>query len=143
MWGSRLVGKIKWALKLPLFFKNSHSFLPAHKNTPPRHIETMTTTNKSKAKLSFYIDILSTLSILILCSSWIYSLSYPAHPLLSRSFLQNGFCLSPLFDNTHWRCSQFDAVCGILCLLLVMVGEETVGIDRSGGILLCSFVWAL
>ncbi|KAL3771886.1 hypothetical protein ACHAWO_008672 [Cyclotella atomus] len=84
---------------------------------------TMTST-ESKAKLSFYTDILSTISILFLSTCWIYSLSYPNQPLLSTSFLQNGFCLSPLFDNTHYRCSQFDAACGILCLLFVLLTNK-------------------
>ena len=44
--------------------------------------------------------------------------------LLSKSFLENGFCLAPhLFDNTHFSCASFDFLCAFVCILAIFVGN--------------------
>ena len=44
--------------------------------------------------------------------------------LLSKSFLENGFCLAPhLFDNTHFSCASFDFLCASVCILAIFVGN--------------------
>jgi hypothetical protein len=144
MWGSRLVGEIKWALKLPLFFKNSLPFCCLHtKLTPPHRNHDDNKPIQSQT--------------LILHRHPIHTLH--SHPLLLLDLLP----LSPRTPASitllppKWilplpTLRQYPlALLSIRCRLRHTVstsrdgseGEEKVGIDRSGGILLCSFVWAL
>ena len=50
---------------------------------------------------------------------------YKEHAILSSSFLENGFCLSPLFDNTHLSCAIFDAICGGSCLVAMLFTKKS------------------
>eukprot|EP00984_Skeletonema_dohrnii_P006540 scaffold2349_cov74-Skeletonema_dohrnii-CCMP3373.AAC.4 len=52
--------------------------------------------------------------------------------LLSKSFLENGFCLAPhLFDNTHFSCASFDFLCAFVCILAIFVGNVIPDNNRS------------
>lgn len=44
-----------------------------------------------------------------------------AATILSKSFLDHGFCLSPLFDNTHFSCASFDFICACVCIVAIIV----------------------
>lgn len=77
--------------------------------------------NKSKALLSWVADAIGSVLVIALLGCWLSDLRFvsggddddPSMFILSPSFLYNGFCLSPLFENTHLICAKFDAVCGI------------------------------
>jgi len=90
-------------------------------------------TRQSRALLSWQIDAASSVVVLVLLYGWISDLQSAAEPgatHLSPSFVRNGFCLSPLFDDTHMVCSMFDIVGGIafcsvaLCSLVLGKGGD-------------------
>ena len=74
---------------------------------------------QSRALLSWQIDVASSVVVLVLLYGWISDLqsadpdTSSTRTHLSPSFVKNGFCLSPLFDDTHTVCSIFDIVGGI------------------------------
>jgi len=92
-----------------------------------------------RALLSWSNDVIASIVVLILLITWISDLQKASIPSssesnrLSASFLRDGFCLSPRFDNTHFFCSTFDALCGICCLLghIALNGGGTGGNQRA------------
>lgn len=81
----------------------------------------MNLTRQSRALLSWQIDVITALSVLVLLSAWISDLRSNQANYISASFLQNGFCLSPLFDSTHIICSIFDACGGTIFIGIAML----------------------
>ncbi|KAL3781543.1 hypothetical protein HJC23_000028 [Cyclotella cryptica] len=85
----------------------------------------MIASKPTKAVISWCADVLASCAVLVLVISWINDIQSPNNRVLSESFLRNGFCLSPLFDDTHLSCSKFDALCGILCLITMIVTKKS------------------
>lgn len=86
----------------------------------------MKLTRQSRALLSWQIDVITALSVLVLLSAWISDLRSNQANYISASFLQNGFCLSPLFDSTHIICSIFDACGGTIFIGIAMLSSPRV-----------------
>ena len=83
------------------------------------------TSKPTKAVLSWCADVLASCTVIVLVISWIHGIRSPTNRVLSESFLQNGFCLSPLFDDTHLSCFKFDALCGFLCLIIMIITKKS------------------
>ena len=82
-----------------------------------------------RALLSYLIDVGAVLASLSLLFGWISDLrsGHPGH--LSPTFYTHGFCLSPLFDCTHFTCSMFDAIGGAMFVAVAVFCL----IGRKGG----------
>lgn len=59
--------------------------------------------------------------------------SNPATLFLSESFLKNGFCLSPIFHDTHFLCASFDFVCGCVCITAVLISTINKNSSKNKG----------
>ena len=77
----------------------------------------------NQAYISWCRDALSCIAVLILLGCWLIDIDSTQPIYISKSFVANGFCLSPLFNNTHLICAEFDFVCGIFCLMAIMMGK--------------------
>ena len=84
----------------------------------------MVDSKQTNAAVSWCADVLASFAVLVILISWISDIRAPSTRVLSESFLRNGFCLSPLFDDTHLSCSKFDALCGILCLFIMILTKK-------------------
>lgn len=85
----------------------------------------MMTSKPTKAVLSWCADVLASSLVLVLVISWAQDIRSPTNRILSESFLRNGFCLSPLFEDTHLSCFKFDALCGFLCLIVMIITKKS------------------
>ena len=92
----------------------------------------------SIALLSWLDNVVGSIAVLILLAAWLSDLRSSAITneksseslFLSASFLDNGFCLSPLFDNTHLVCASFDLMCGVAFLAAGLLFNK----KTSGGV---------
>jgi hypothetical protein len=96
-----------------------------HRPRSSFHKPRMKSNTAQIALLSWCLDVLASATVIVLLVSWVYSVRSPTNPILSQSFIDNGFCLSPLFDNTHLSCSKFDAFCGIACVLGMIITKKS------------------
>jgi hypothetical protein len=87
------------------------------------------------ALLSWRLDFLSCTTVIFLLCCWLSDVKHleqstsnddnsthqEATTILSESFLEHGFCLSPtLFHNTHFSCASFDLICAFVCILAII-----------------------
>ena len=71
-----------------------------------------------KAFLSWSFDFFASVTTPFLLYAWITDLQNPKSPsYLSQSFIDNGFCETPLFP-VHKYCALFDWICGTIFILL-------------------------
>ncbi|KAL9185881.1 hypothetical protein ACHAXT_003658 [Thalassiosira profunda] len=79
----------------------------------------------TQALLSWSLDAAASVLILGLLAAWLADLQNPDNnpSYLSKSFVENGFCLSHRFDCTHTSCSILDGVCGMACLIAMAAGK--------------------
>mmetsp|Transcript_28017 Transcript_28017/g.58375 ORF Transcript_28017/g.58375 Transcript_28017/m.58375 type:complete len:284 (-) Transcript_28017:1911-2762(-) len=88
--------------------------------------ETMTVSTPRNALISWIVDAIGTIAVVVLLISWLIDLQTPQQPsYLSKSFLQHGFCLSSpqIFEDTHFSCSLLDAFCGFLFIFSAVKGK--------------------
>eukprot|EP00985_Skeletonema_marinoi_P002969 scaffold1226_cov102-Skeletonema_marinoi.AAC.2 len=96
---------------------------------------------RRRALLSWRLDVTSSTAVILLLFCWLSDMNQQSKSkiaaeddslLLSKSFLENGFCLAPhLFDNTHFSCASFDFLCAFVCILAILVGNDVIPDNRS------------
>lgn len=82
---------------------------------------------KSSAFLSWLSDAGATAAVLVLLVAWLADIRAGSAHYLSPSFFDEGFCLSPMFDNTHLTCAGFDIAFGLVFMSVALL------IGRGGG----------
>jgi hypothetical protein len=87
-------------------------------------IEKTGVTDSTKAKISFYMDLIWTVANLAFALVWLKPELFPANTF-NKSFLDNGFCLNPtnapLSNPTQKNCAVFDWTMAFVTLLIGLV----------------------
>lgn len=90
--------------------------------------------SSKQAFISWCLDATESTLVLALLVAWIIDLNAvnDRPTLLSESFIKNGFCLSPRFENTHLACAAFDVACGICYAIAILTGKAS--LSTAGGV---------